>query len=305
MKRNPVLIIIGVVLLAILFMLLFFFQVRQSEVAVVTTFGAPTRPITKPGLKIKAPWPIQRVHKFDQRIQNFEDVPAEGLTKDGFNLITSVYVGWKIVKPEAFFPKFAGAANPITEAEQSLRALLNGAKSAIVGKHPLSDFVSATDNGTNFTAIESEILAAVESQVTANNYGLEIAFLGLKKLQLPEQVTQTVFDRMTSERKVLADKFQYEGEAEAQKIRSEADRKAAEMIYVAEGKATEIRGQGEAEATKSLAVFQQSPELANFIFKLNAMEGSLKEKSVLIFDRHTPPFDLFRGVSTNLLELKK
>jgi len=305
MKRNPVLIITGLVLLAILAMLLFFFQVRQSEVAVVTTFGKPTRPITQPGLQLKAPWPIQRVHKFDQRVQNFEDPLTESLTKDSFNLLTSVYVGWKITKPEAFFPKFAGALNPIAEAEQSLKTLLSGAKSAIVGKHPLSDFVSATDNGTNFTAIESEILAAIESQVTANNYGLEVAFLGIKKLQLPEQVTQTVFDRMTSERKVLADKFQFEGEADAQKIRSEADRKAAEMLYVAEGKATEIRGKGEAEATKSLAVFQQSPELANFIFRLNALEGSLKEKSVLIFDRHTPPFDLFRGVSTNLLELKK
>jgi len=305
MKRNPVLLIIGALLIVILALLLFTFQVRQSEVAVVTTFGAPTRQFTEPGLKGKFPWPIERVHKFDQRIQNFEDPLTEGLTRDSFNLLTSVYVGWKIVKPEAFFPKFAGSASPITEAEQSLKSLLSGAKSAIVGKHPLSDFVSATDNGTNFTAIENEILAAVESQVTANNYGLEVAFLGIKKLQLPEQVTQTVFDRMTSERKVLADKFQYEGEAEAQKIRSEADRKAAEMIYVAEGKATEIRGQGEAEATKSLAVFQQSPELANFIFRLNALEGSLKEKSVLIFDRHTPPFDLFRGVSTNLLELKK
>src|SRR5215475_1687740 len=108
MKRNPVLIVIGVLLIVILWLLLFTFQVRQSESAVVTTFGAPTRQITEPGLKLKAPWPIERVHKFDQRIQNFEDIPAEGLTKDGFNLITSVYVGWKIVKPEAFFPKFAG-----------------------------------------------------------------------------------------------------------------------------------------------------------------------------------------------------
>jgi len=58
-------------------------------------------------------------------------------------------------------------------------------------------------------------------------------------------------------------------------------------------------------APGEIAVFQQSPELANFIFRLNALEGSLKEKSVLIFDRHTPPFDLFRGVSTNLLEIKK
>jgi membrane protease subunit HflC len=107
---------------------------------------------------------------------------------------------------------------------------------------------------------------------------------------------------MTSERAVLISKSQYEGEAEAQKIRSSAERRAAEMRANAEGQATQIRGKGEAEAAKSLAVFQQNPELANFIFRLNALEGALKERSVLIFDRHTPPFDLFYGVSTNLVK---
>src|SRR5207248_4181941 len=152
------------------------------------------------------------------------------------------------------------------EAEKGLERLLGNAQRAVVGNHPLSDFISAGDKGTNFLAIENEILEAIQAQVRANNYGLDIEFLGFKKLQLPESVTQTVFDRMTSERKVLADKSQYEGEAEAQKIRSEAERKAAEMLATAEGTATQIRGKGEGEAAKSLAVFQQEPELANFIF---------------------------------------
>ena len=114
-------------------------------------------------------------------------------------------------------------------------------------------------------------------------------------------MTQSVFERMISERKVLADRFQYEGEAEAQRIRSDAERKAADVLANAEGQATEIKGKGEAEAAKSLKVFQQNPELASFIFRLSALEGSLKERSILIFDQHTPPFDLFQGVSTNLL----
>ena len=73
------------------------------------------------------------------------------------------------------------------------------------------------------------------------------------------------------------------------------------MLANAQGQATEIKGQGEAEAAKSLKVFQQNPELASFIFRLSALEDSLKERSTLIFDQHTPPFDLFQGVSTNLL----
>jgi membrane protease subunit HflC len=169
-----------------------------------------------------------------------------------------------------------------------------------MGKHPLTDFVSATDNGTNYMAIEKEIFSAIESQVQANNYGLSIEFLGLKKLGIPEPVTQQVFDEMSKERSVLVSTSQAEGEAEASKIKSEADRIAAEMLAKAQGEATRIIGDGEAEAAKSLSVFQQNPELANFIFRLNALEGTLKEKSILIFDRRTPPFDLFMGTPADL-----
>ena len=301
MKRNPLTLVIGVLLIFIFGLWLFVFQVRTTEVAVVTTFGNPTRPITQPGAYLKAPWPIQKVWPLDKRVQNFEDKLTEGLTRDSFNLLTTVYVGWRITDPTAFFPKFVGSANPIGEAERQLEQLLGNAKSSVIGKHRLSDFISSTGNGTNFLAIENEILTTLQTQVSANNYGLGIEFLGFKKLQLPSNVSQSVFDRMTSERKVLADQLQYEGEAEAQKIRSDADRKAAEMLSSAEAQATQIKGMGEAEAAKSLAAFQKNPELASFLFRLNALEGALKERSILVFDQNTPPFDLFRGVSTNLL----
>jgi len=94
---------------------------------------------------------------------------------------------------------------------------------------------------------------------------------------------------------VLISKTQSEGEAEAQKIRSNAERQATDMLSSAEAQATEVRGKGEAEAAKSLAVFQQNPGLASFIFRLSALESSLKDRSTLIFDQNTPPFDLFRG----------
>jgi modulator of FtsH protease HflC len=302
MKRNPLTLIIALLLILIFGFLLFSFQVRTTEVAVVTTFGNPTRPIKEPNLYFKWPWPIQKVWTFDKRTQNFEDRLTEGLTSDSFNLLTSVYVGWKVSDPTAFFPRFAGSANPISAAETLLDQWLGNAKTAVVGKHPLADFVSTSDNGAAFLTIEKDILEGIRSQIRTNNLGLEVEFLGIKRLQLPENVSQSVFDRMTSERKVLADRFQYEGEAEAQRIRSDAERKAAELLANAESQATRIKGIGEAEAAKSLAVFQQNPELASFVFRLNALESSLKERSVLIFDQQTPPFDLFRGVSTNLMK---
>jgi membrane protease subunit HflC len=186
-----------------------------------------------------------------------------------------------------------------------LAQVLGNAKSSIIGTHPLTDFVSATDDGKKFIAIEEEILNQAnallrQTEADGKGYGLKLEFLGLKKLGIPEQVTQQVFDEMMKERQVLVSTSQAEGDSEASKIKSGADRQAAELLAKADGEATRIRGEGEGEAAKYLSVFQQNPELASLVFRLNALEGSLKEKSVLVFDRNTPPFDLFQGSWTNV-----
>ncbi|MDB6109592.1 MAG: hflC 2, partial [Pedosphaera sp.] len=216
--------------------------------------------------------------------------------------MTMVYVGWKISDPQAFFPKFANGS--IVEAEKTLEGLVRSAKSAVIGKHPLSDFVSTDEKQLKFVDIEKEILTIIQSQVNAKNYGIEMEYLGVKKMGFPESVTQEVFKRMTSERQVLISKTQNEGEAEATRIRSAADSKSAELVSNAEAEATRIRGQGQAEAAKSFAVFQKNPELANFLLNLNAMELALKSRATLIFDQHTQPFNLFQGYSTNLTNPK-
>ena len=81
-----------------------------------------------------------------------------------------------------------------------------------------------------------------------------------------------------------------------------ANRRSAEVLASAEAQATEIRGKGEADAAQYLTVFQQNPELANFIFRLTALESALKERSTLVLDQSTQPFDLFQGSFTNLLK---
>ncbi len=298
MKRNSLTLIVGALLVIIFAFWLCAFQVRTTEVAVVTRFGRPDRDITNSGrLYFKLPPPIERVYKFDKRVQSFEDKFMENLTADGFNLLASVYVGWRITEPKLFFPKFPGGS--VTEAQRNLEGLLSSSKKATVGKHPLSDFISTTGGGSKFAAIESEILAAVQSQIRTNNYGIEIEFLGIKRLGFPESVTQDVFNRMTRERGVLISAANNEGDARAQEIRSDADRRAAEVIAAAQGEAFRIQGRAEADAAKYLPVFQQDPGLASFLFRLNALESSLKERATLIFDQHMAPFDLLGGTLTN------
>jgi modulator of FtsH protease HflC len=293
MKRNLLTIIIGGVLIVIFALLLFVFQVRQSEVAVVTRFGRVDREKSEPGAYGRWPWPIENVYKLDQRIQNFQDALYETPTADYNNLLTSVYVGWRITDAKTFFPKFAGGS--VTVAERMIKDVVTQAKVAVVGKYRLENFVNQNEKDLKFDAIEAEIKANAQAQLQANNWGISIEYLGLEKLGLPESVTTAVFERMTAERKLQADKLQFEGDARAQEIRSSAERQAAEVNSRANAEAFRIRGEGEAVAAKVLPEFQKNPELATFLLKTEALEGSLKERSILIFDQRTPPFDLFNS----------
>jgi membrane protease subunit HflC len=266
-------------------------------VAVVTRFGQPVREVVNPGAYFRLPPGIESVYKLDQRIQSFEDTFSETYTADGNNLLTTVYVGWRISSPTNFFPKFKNGS--VKEAERNLKDIVTQAKVAVVGKHPLGDFVNANEADLKFDAIEAEIKAIVQAQVAANISGISIEYLGIKKLGLPESVTETVFGLMTAERKKLADKLEFEGSSDAQKIKSAADREANQIISAAEGEARRIRGEGDAVAAAFYPEFQKNPELAKLLLDMEALEAALKERSILIFDSRTPPFNLLTGSVTN------
>ena len=300
MKKNILTFIVGAVLVVIFALLLFVFQVRQSETAVVTTFGKPVRDITEPGAYFKWPWPVQKVYKYDQRVQNFEDKFSETFTADSVTLLASVYVGWRISDAGEFLRKFPGDPSvSIPAAQQNLESMLRSAKLAVIGKHSLSDFVNADPKELKFGSIESEIEQSVRDRLSTNDWGVSLDFLGFKKIGLPESVTQTVFDRMKSERQQYISQYQSEGDAEAQEIRSAAERQAADTVAKAQAQAISIRAEGEAEAAKTLPTFQQHPELAKYLLRIAALQQALNQKTTLIFDERTPPFDLFSHLPTN------
>src|SRR6266542_1604278 len=161
MKHNPITIAVGALLLLIFVLLLFLFQVRQSELAVVTTFGRVSRP-APPGPHFRWPWPIQSVHTFDQRIQNFESKFEQVLTSDGNILLIMVYVGWQISDPVVFLTRFNGDTK---KAEESLEGLVRNAYSGVVGKHPFSHFVSTDEKELKFIEIEQEMLQRIQADV--------------------------------------------------------------------------------------------------------------------------------------------
>ena len=292
MKRNPITITIGVLLLLIFGLLLIFFQVRTTEVAMVTTFGKPTRAITEPGLEVRFPWPIQQVYKFDKRIQNFESKFEQVFTSDGHSLLIKIYAGWNIAQPQVFFPKFGDS---VARVEEALSGLARSAYSGVVGTHPFSDFISTDEKQLKFEQIEAEILQRIQRDVQANAYGVEVKFVGIKRVGLPESVTKLVFERMHAERQGRVRQIESEGQREASDIRTAANLASAKIITEAEAEATKIRGEGDKQAAASLQAFQQEPELANFLIQLRTLEDFLKERTTLILDTQTSPLNLLNG----------
>jgi membrane protease subunit HflC len=305
MNRKALNITVGILLVIIFGLWLFVFQVRRSEVALVTTFGAPTRIITNAGPYLKWPWPIQRVHTFDQRIQNLdlEDKLDEPQTADGKILLAMVYVGWQITDPGSFYPKFANrsVSDPdgasIAMAEKTLEGVVRSTKNAVIGRHAFSDFISTDPTQFKLDAIEAEMLAGVETAVKTNNYGIEIRFLGLKKLELPESSTAEVFKQMSSERAILVSQIQRDGETQAANIRTAANSYSESLKASADAEAKRIQGEAQAEVLRYYKVFDEKPELANYILELDALKASLGKNATLIFDSHTQPFNLL--TSTN------
>src|SRR5262245_40348052 len=291
MKRNPITIAIGALLLLIFILLLFLFQVRTTELAVVTTFGRVSSQVG-PGAHFRWPWPIQSVHKFDQRVHTFESKFEQVLTSDANNLLIMVYVGWQINDPAIFLTRFNGDTR---KAEESLEGLVRNAYSGVVGRHPFSHFISTDEKELKFVEIEREMQSRIEADCKSLSNGLNISFLGIKRLGLPESVTKLVFERMESEREVLVSQIKGDGERQASEIKSRADFESAKLLAEADAQATKIQGEGEKLAARSFEVFKQDPDLAIFLLKLKALEQFLQNRTTLILDENTAPLDLLKS----------
>ena len=293
--RNPATFVVGLVILLIFGSISFLFQVRESEVAFLTTFGKADEAVIKPGLRFKLPWPIQKVHRFDARVHNFEGKFEEAMTLDQRNVLVLVYVGWRITEPQKFNRSFPGG---VDDAKRNLESLVRSAKNATVGTHNFSDFINTDPAKLKFDEIEKEILLQVAG-TAKEKFGLEVKSLGIKRLGFPESVTQKVFERMKEERQRLVKQFEGEGDRDATKIRSSAERERSEKLADAEAAATRSRGEAEKEAAKAYKTLEQNKELAVFLQKLASMEAIAKERTTLILDQNSSPFDLLR--STNSL----
>ena len=291
LMKNQTTITIGVILVIIFGFMLLTFQVRHTEVAIRTNFGKAVENEGKAdisaGLHFRWPWPINEVYKFDNRIQSSEWTFEQTATTEGKPILIKVFATWKISNALEFFKSFSG---DMISADEKLKEVIRSSQNSVISNYKFDQIVNTNPEQLKIDEIEQEMKK--KATFDTKNFGIEIKMVGIKRLGLPASVTSQVFERMKSERQARIKETEAAGEREAKMLKAEADLKANEILAQAEAQAKVLRGEAEAASAKFFKEFEKNPELANFLFNLNAMEGSLKENSTLILDPNTPPFNL-------------
>lgn len=282
MKKHGLVLILGLIVAAILLANMVTYQVKFTEAALVETFGRLSTS-SGSGLHFKWPWPIQRVVTYDLRTQHFEDIHEASFTNDKIELLATVYVCWKVQDPVKFR---TSVGDELKVGESYLRDIVRNAKKDIIGKHRLQEFVSTTPGEMKMGQIEQEIFEQVSSRA-AQNYGILVQQVGIKRLALPESVTVTVLDNMRKDRERIAQQSRSQGTADALDITSDADSIANEILSFAKLKAAEIRAKGAAEASQYYQSYKGNEAFAMFLRRLDFLSETLKVNSVFLLDGST------------------
>ncbi len=267
------------------------FQVRETEVAIIATWGKPGEPITEPGWRFKWPTPIDTVYKYDSRPRVFAGVQEETTTRGGEPIIVNSYVLWKISDAR----KFLVAAGTYEKAEQLLLTELKNAQNSIVGEFYFNDFVNSEPGKIKLAVIEERMLKALNDSAVST-YGIEINTVGISNLKVPENVTENVFARMREDRNRKKEAIINEGQAEANRIQSEANEIRSKLLAAADMRAKSIRADGDAEAAKYYNMLEEDPDFAIFLRDLEGLKKILESKTTILLDQNSEPIKLLKGI---------
>jgi modulator of FtsH protease HflC len=269
------------------------FQVRETESALVTTFGKATRPITEPGWYFKWPPPIQQIYKFDSRERVFVPEVEETRTAGGEPLIVNTYIVWKISDPLTFFRRIITVQNA---EEGFLRSRVRNSQNNVIGKHYFSEFINSDQSKMKFDDIQKEMLSNLQQSITGDEYGIEITSLGIKQFKVSQDVSQDVFARMKAERGKQVEKIKSEGKAEEISIKSNANMIHDVLFAAADARAKQIRGEGDARAATYYKMLDEQPRLAEFLRDLDALKKMLESRTTYVVPTDKPPFNLLRAM---------
>lgn len=278
---------ITLILVAALLVLAAFslFTVKEWERAILFQFGEIVRSDYEPGLHFKIPL-IQNVRKYNGRIMTMESAAERYLTAEKKNLRVDAFVKWRIADVRRYYTAMGGDE---TRARDRLSQIIKDGLRAEFGKRTVQEVVSGE---------RAAVMAVlqVNAGVQAEAFGIEIIDVRLKRVDLPEDVSASVYRRMEAERVRVATDLRSRGAEAAERIRADADRQRTIILAEAYRESEELRGGGDARASEIYrTAFSADAEFFSFYRSINAYRTSFGDKSdVMLLDPDSSFFKYFR-----------
>lgn len=268
MKQNAF--IIGLVLvIAVASMSMFTVHMTQS--VVLLELQKPKEVITQPGLYFKIPF-MQKVRFFSNQFLDNDSSPAEVITRDKKNLLIDNYSLYRITDPL----KFLQTVRNENGARARLDDIVYSELRVEIGTHDLHDVVTETREIIMEKVTE-------EANKKAAEYGIEMIDVRIKRVDLPPEIANSIFNRMRTERERIAKEYRSEGKEESTKIRATTDKEKTILIAAAYKEEQTVRGRGDGEATRIYAeAFQKDSKFYTFIRSMEAYKNSLKTDTTLL-----------------------
>ncbi|NII11727.1 protease modulator HflC [Oleiagrimonas sp. C23AA] len=263
------------------------FIVHEGQNAIVLQFGRIERTNDKPGLHFKLPF-VQQVLRFDARIQNLDAKPERYFTVEKKSVNVDFYVKWRISNNRIFYQATAGE---MQQAVQRLTPIVKDALRFEVNARHLDELISG---GRKDITTRVRQLA---DKSTQKSLGITVVDVRIKRIDLPEEVSDSVYNRMRAERKKLANELRSTGQEASEKIRADADRQRQVMLADARRDAAKIRGEGDAQAAQIYAkAYNQDPKFFDFYRSLQAYRKAFSDgKGVLVMKPDSPFLKYFEA----------
>ncbi len=300
--RNLIYVLIGAIFLGAIVSFMVTYTVRFNEVAVETTFGkaGPESVVTEPGLKLKWPYPAQQVIKYDKRLRVVETRSETQLTADEFQIIAVSFLTYRVSDPLIFFQRFGNAGDRSIDhfrrAEEVIRDRLRSAMGE-VSKYRMNELFTPERGASKLGELETRVMAQVstagEGGQGLTDYGIEVVGVGISRIRLPEDTTNTVIARMAANRDKLSKELESAGQSEARSIIARAQSDASKIREFATRRAREIEARGEREAAPYLEAQRANAELAVFLQKLELMRDAMSKRMTLILSVSDYGLDVF------------
>ena len=258
------------------------FIVDEREVAIKFRLGEIVTTYQDPGLYFMIPF-INNIKKYDSRLLTMDSKPEQFLTSEKKNVIVDSFVKWKITGPENFYRSSKGDERI---GINRLSQIINDLTKSEFSKRTINDVVSG-DRAALMNIVR------LEANKAAQALGISVIDVRVKRVDLPDDVSNSVYARMVKERATVAKSFRYKGKEEAQGISALAERESETIIAEAYKKAQEIKGEGDAISTETYAkAYNLSPEFYSFYRSLTAYKKTFSAKQDILIIQ--PDSDFFK-----------